>query len=226
MSTSGQIGGKLTVRDVITTAMELLGTLAPGDDLAGDEAVSGIRYLNYMLKSWQADGCNLWRDEEVEITWPAATAECELSPTVMDVISARYVQSTTYERWLARWERGDYQVLPNKISVGMPTLYVFIKTTGAAKMAIWPVPATQITIKADVARVTEDVTALDQDIDIPQEWLECVYYNLAARMAATMGTHNFPMVVADVNAKAQSLYASLSSFDRPGSYTFQPWGSQ
>lgn len=221
MATSGQITGLLTARDYITTALELLGQLAPGDEPTGEEMVSGVRYLNFMLKSWQADGCNLFRDEEVTITWPANTADCSLAPTIMDVMSARYVQSSTYERWLDRWERWDYQQLPNKIASGMPTSFNFVKEVGSPRMRVWPVPSEEITIRANVARVIEDVTAADQEIDLPQEWTECAYYNLASRMANTMGSAKGGMaMVADVNAKAAALYGALSTFDRPGSIFF------
>ncbi|MDO9334938.1 MAG: hypothetical protein Q7T61_00925 [Caulobacter sp.] len=224
MSTSGQIGGKLVVKDYITTAMELLGILAPGNEPEADEYDSGIRYLNSMLKAWQSDGCNLWRDEVVTIDWPAATAECDLSPTVMDIISARYVQSGTYQRWLARWERGDYDLLPNKVSVGTPTMFVFVKTTSNPKLILWPVPSEAVTISANVARVTEDVTEVDQEVDLPQEWAECVYFNLASRMAGTMATGRVdPRREAQVRADAAEMYARMSSFDRPASYTFEPW---
>ena len=132
-----------------------------------------------------------------------------------------------FERWLARWERGDYDILPNKFSAGTPTLYVFIKTTGAPKMSVWPVPSEEITIKANVARVTEDVTAVDQEIDIPQEWAECVYFNLASRMAGTMATGRVdPRREGQVRNDAAEMYARMASFDRPGSYTFEPWGNR
>lgn len=221
MATSGQITALLTVRDYVLAAMQLLGVIAPGDDIEADEADSAMRFMSSMLKAWQADGCNLWRDDEVDITWPADTPQCDLSPNVIDVISARYVQSTTYERWLDRWERGAYQSLPNKIAAGFPTMFVFIKTRGNPQMAVWPVPSSEITIRANVARVTEDVTDVDQTIDIPQEWAECVYYNLAARMAGTMGAN--PNIARDVNDKAREMYVRMSSFDRPGSYTMEAW---
>lgn len=222
MSTSGQITGLLTAGQYVTLALELLGQCAPGDEPSGEELSSGVRYLNFMLKSWQADGCNLFRDEEVTIEWPAGQADCELAPNVIDVIMARYVQSSTYERWLDRWERWDYQQLPNKISTGLPTIYNFVKTVGNPRMRVWPVPSSTITIRANIARVIEDVTAADQEIDLPQEWTECAYYNLAARMANTMGAFKVgPQVVIDVNQKAGDLYAALSTFDRPGSVFFK-----
>lgn len=227
MSTSGQIGGKLTVRDYITTAMELLGILAPGNEPEADEFDSGIRYLNNMLKAWQSDGCNLWRDEVVDIAWPAATSELELAPNVIDVISARYVQTTTFERWLDRRERGEYNNYPNKLTPGTPTIFVFVKTTGNPKMNLWPVPADAVTIRADVARVTEDVTAIDQEVDLPQEWAECVYYNLAVKMAGTMATGRVdPRREGQLRNDAAEMYVRMASFDRPGSYTFEPWGQR
>jgi len=225
MSTSGQIGGKLTVAQYITTAMELLGILAPGNEPEADEFDSGIRYLNSMLKGWQSDGCNLWRNEETTITWPADTASCTLSPTVLDVIAARFVQSSDFERYLDRWELADYRILPTKMASGNPTMFAFQKTTGQPILYVWPVPITECELKADVARVTEDVTAIDQEVDIPQEWAECVYYNLAARMAGTMATGRVdPRREGQIRQDAAEMYARMSSFDRPGSYTFERWG--
>ena len=176
-----------------------------------------------MLKSWQSDGCNLWREEEETIVFPAATETVTLDPRVLDVQEARVEIDPTFQRILARWERGEYITLPNKTAPGSPTIFYFRRKRDTVTMTLWPVPPVETNILCTTARVIEDVTDLDQNIDVPQEWCETVTYNLAARLLDTFGiTETRPVVASKIVAMACELYDKLSGFDRPSSVFLQP----
>lgn len=223
MATSGATTGYLTAGQHIETAFMLLSETTPEDGLTGAEYDTGVRMLNFMLKSWQAKRVNLWRDLEISTTWPAATREGTLSPTIIDVLDIRWLDANSQERTLQRREAELYNPIPNKDLVGDPILFCFVKQIGNPRIRVWPVPAAAKTFKMNVARVSEDITSVDQEIDIPQEWTETVYYNLATRLVPILGKHRIdPACVADVNAKATSLYHLLSDPDRAGSVFLTP----
>lgn len=222
MTTSGTITYLSTARDLIKGALELIGVADNHED--ADSYATALRQMNWMLKTMQADGCNLWREDEKSITWTAGNQVQTLTPNIMDILDARVVISSTFERTLGRFERGDYVVLPNKAASGAPTLYSFQKRTGNAKMNVWPVPTTDTTINLTVARVIEDVTDLNQTLDLPQEWQETIVYQLADRLCEPFSVAlSQPMVAAEVKKRASELYTMLRDYDRPTSIFFKPW---
>jgi len=223
MATSGTINETFTARDVITKAMKLITVLGGGETPNADDASDGLDQLQWMLKSWQADGCNLWREEEETIVFPAATETVTLDPRVLDVQEARVEIDPTFQRILARWERGEYITLPNKMAPGQPTIFYFRRKRDTVTMTLWPVPTIETNIFCTTARVIEDVTDLDQTLDVPQEWSETVTYNLAARLLDSFGiTETRPVLAASIASKAASLYDKLSGFDRPSAVFLQP----
>ena len=223
MSTSGSISETFTARDVITQALTLITVLGGGETPSADDAAQGLTQLQWMLKSWQSDGCNLWREEEETIVFPAATETVTLDPRVLDVHEARVEIDPTFQRILARWERGEYITLPNKTAPGSPTIFYFRRKRDTVTMTLWPVPPVETNSLCTTARVIEDVTNLDQNIDVPQEWCETVTYNLAARLLDTFGiTETRPVVASKIVAMARELYDKLSGFDRPSSVFLQP----
>ena len=65
----------------------------------------------------------------------------------------------------------------------------------------------------------EDIDALENDPDVPQEWLEALIYSLAARLALAYGSD----VLQAVTTIANGLVADLAAQDQePVSIYFQP----
>ncbi len=218
MTTSGTTNSTLTVRQIINQALSLLGMLPAGGTPSAADANTSMTQLNFMLKSMQADGCNLWRDRDAIITWPANTTDGQLDPAFLDVFDVRWIAGQNYQRFLARVEKGEYDTYPNPSASGSPTTYCVHKERDQLRMYVWPVPTQISYFKADVSTIIEDVTALDQTIDVPQMWLECVYYNLADRLMPIFGTSN-----QQISARAAQLYSAMRDWDRPGSITMGPW---
>jgi hypothetical protein len=215
MTTSGAISSTLTVREVVEQALvDRTAIFSPGETIDPESMTLGIRVLNLMLKSWQADGCNLWR--ELEDTVSATTAQTTLDPRVIDVLEARLTRSGI-DRPLTRWEWGEYVGLPNKAATGTPSIYVFRRGRDSVSLMLWPVPSEAMTISHTAARVIEDVTQEDETLDVPQEWLEAVVCGLAVRLWPSFNANNTtpPAVLV---AMADQLYAQMRDLDRPASY--------
>jgi hypothetical protein len=216
MSTSGSISTLATARQVIDLAAEKVGIKGQGSALSASDADIAMRHLNWMLKGWQADGCHLFREFEDTATFAIDTATVTLSPRVLDVMEARVVRGTTH-RTLGRWERGQYVSIPNKTASGVPTAYVLTKGINSITMTVWPVPTVSTDVIYTASRVIEDITSLDDNLDLPQEWTECVFYNLAKRLGQNNGFAATPDGVV-LAQHADALYRHLSSMDRPASY--------
>lgn len=225
MPTSGTIGGLLTARDIVSTSLQIIGICPAGDEPNADDAALAMLQMNFMFKTMQADGCNLWRRTEAMVTIPIGTKTVTLDPRCIDVMEARLQLAATFERSLGRWEWGEYVTMPNKLASGDPTIFVLDKQRTEVTMTVWPVPYVARDVNYTYARVIDDVTDLDQDIDLPQEWTEAVYYCLADRLldAFSVSTSQ-PALAQRVAARASMLYGKMLDLDRPASVFMKPWG--
>lgn len=215
MALSGSISSSLTAREIVTTALELTGTIEPGDAAPAEIAALGLKHLNWQLKTWQTQGvCDGWRLEDLEITWPAATASATLNTNYLDLGNLRRRDADGNDIPLTPYDHRTYSELPDKDQAGTPTVYHLRKTRTTLALYIWPVPAAETTLVTDAARVIQDVTALDQDVDIPQEWTECCFYSLAARLSVPLGlTASDPARLAEIKDRAAGLFTQLKAFD-------------
>lgn len=209
----------MTARDVCTTAAQELGVYSAGEALAAPDGAEMMKRLTWMLKSWEAQGANLWRQEEGSAVFGIGVKTVTLDPRPVDVLEARFVQSSSYQLQMQRWELGEYQRIPNKDQPGSTPLAFYLqKLVGSVKMTIWPVPSLSTTIKYTYARVFEDVTDLNQTLDIPQQWMETVYMNLASRCASMFGaTRLDPAAVTVIGQRAIILESQLLDQDRSAS---------
>lgn len=217
MPTSGAITFAMTESDMINTAAKELGVLPIGGALTATEYGEARTRLNSMLKSWQMQGVNLWREDEQSVTVVANTTPTTLASNVRQVFSARFI-GTDYERVLGQWEREDYLSLPNKDTTGDPTIFYVKRERDALKMYVWPVPTANSTIKIDCERIVEASSDPAHDIDVPQHAYEAVWVNLAARLIPVFGVARVSQETAQfVAGRAQQLFQMLMDDDRPQS---------
>lgn len=81
MSTSGSINYNRTRDQLIDTTLKLLGVLGEGETASANAISDMSVLLNSMIKGWQANGINLWREDEAVIYFAANTNTYTLSST-------------------------------------------------------------------------------------------------------------------------------------------------
>ena len=95
MPTSGSINLSASRDDIITEALELLGVLAEGDSPTAAQLTSCARTLNYMVKTWQADGINLFAVQQAYLFLIKNQSVYSLLSTTTDHYTASFVETTT-----------------------------------------------------------------------------------------------------------------------------------
>ena len=95
MPTSGSINLSASRDDIITEALEMLGVLAEGTSPSAAQLTSCSRTLNYMMKSWQADGINLFAIQLVYLFLIKNQSSYSLLGTTTDHYTASFVETTT-----------------------------------------------------------------------------------------------------------------------------------
>jgi hypothetical protein len=222
MALSGSADFSLTGRQAITFALKKLNVVGLGQPIAAADAEDAKTALNLMLKSWQLKGPHLWKKTEGSVTLTDATQSYNLFATLnpLRVLDARYRDTSSIDLPMTEMVRQQYFDLPQKSSAGIPTTFYFDPQRGAPTLYVWPVKATITTetLQLTYQKRFDDIDDLDNDIDVEQEWLETVGYNLAARIA---DDHGIEGRVADrIIARAEMLHAEAMDYDREDTLVF------
>lgn len=230
-TTPTTVTSSLNAGQMITRAYRILGVLPSGGVPTADQMNQGIIVLNYLLKSWQANGINLWRQTQMTISVPAGVGAAgnpyQVTPPVLGIEGARLVisESPYYERPLGVFTYNDYMNYPNKRQMGSPTLIVFDKQENVSNFYIWPLPQNPVQINLTVGRPVLDVTQASDTVDVPIEWNETVIYTLGDRLMDDEGVMAAdPATGQRITDRAQALYQKLLDFDRPTKIIIRPFG--
>jgi hypothetical protein len=218
MATSGTTTRAVTAGDLVREAMVELGVISPGETPNDEEMDGGLTRLNDMLGSWAVDG-NLFREASGTLTIDEE-GSATLPDGVRDITSIR-VSTGSIRIPLAPYTRAQYRELPNPDQTGArPITYYWSQQRDGDQITVWPKPAAgQIfTLYIDYSRGADVVTAPDEEVDIPNEWLECARINLAARMSSMFGATQLDAGnVQRIDALAGGLYRRMLDADRPDS---------
>jgi hypothetical protein len=204
----------MTAGELVTRAMQNRRVLALGRNPTPAEMAYGLERLNLLLKPLGRYEGTQWAAEETTATVTGGSANVTLATRPASIVSVGLVVSSTYERPLAHWEIGQYDVLPNKASVGDPVAFIVRETSAGVSLRVWPVPATNKTLNIRYVRVPDDVVQ-STAVDVPQDWLEDIEAALAGRLTAfANGNPELPGMAV---AAERRLYDRA----RPDSYFFE-----
>lgn len=219
----------MTIAQAATRAYRMLGNLEPPWVPDDDQMAQAIIAANLLTNGWEADGINLWRQEQRTITVPALASSVEITPYVLGVEQASWVVTPSpnlYKRPMAAYSYVDYFNLPNpEATISAPSVYMFDKQAETSTLWIWPRPINGGTIIASVGRSVNDITSEQDVLDLPTEWIEAFVYNLADRLMDDQAMASAdPATAQRIAAHAQVLYGKMLNFDRPTSVFVRPYG--
>lgn len=225
MALSGTTDFTLTSRQIINRALRLVKVISLGEDPTDAEANDAIDALNLLLKTWGSNK-HLWLYREGVETLTTATQSYVLT----DVFRVTDVRSriNSQDLPLQQLSRSDYYNLPNKSSQGTPVNWYFDPLRSVKTLYVWPTAsaalvATGATLRYTYVKIIDDVDTLDNEADVPQEWLEALTYTLSDRLCFTYGATPVPPTQRGFGTMGEQLVAAISVSDQESvSVYFQP----
>lgn len=137
----------------------------------------------------------------------------------MSVLDAQRTDAEDVDTPIRMVSHEEYQRIPNKTITGRTNEVYYQPETPDGYIYLWPEPETS----ADRIRITcrfpiQDFDAASNNPDLPQEWLDCLVWNLAKKLIPSYGcaTDTERRVVAE----ADILYAALTAHDSEDASTF------
>jgi len=96
--------------------------------------------------------------------------------------------TTQTEIPLVRLSNQEYFELPSKTNNGLTNHFYYRPNRDDGTLFLWPRPDDpENYIRFTYERLLEDMDATTDNVDFPQEWLECIVYQLAVRLAVPFG---------------------------------------
>jgi hypothetical protein len=170
-----------------TTVVSVVSTTVTLTDVLTDSVASGNQIKSYQTK----------------ITKPVKISQC------------RYIADTTNEIECIEYRgRTEYFAQSNKSATGSSTNYYYNPLRLDTRLYVWPTADKTFRLLKFTYYPNFDIfnSALD-DPDIPNEWYECLVYNLAERLAPTYGISESSSTYQTITRRATEMYNKLSRFD-------------
>ena len=212
MATSGTVAYRPNIEEIIDEAFERCGL--DTQTRTGGQAVSARRSLNLLFSEWSNRGWNYWTVAYKTITLVADQSTYTLDAGLVDIIDVVYRKvsgSTSTDQVMNRVSISEYNQIPSKTDTGVSSQYM-IDRQYTPTMTVWQVPDNASdSIRYYGVFQPEDVTASNQDADVPYRWADAMCAGLAAKLSLKFA----PDRAADLYALYEKCFQYASDEEGP-----------
>jgi hypothetical protein len=225
MAVSGSTSFNLNTGQLIDKAFHRLGKASEGEAISARMYTDGLSSLNLILKSKLGVSDRLSLRTEGSVALIANQASYTLTdPFPARLMSVRLRSSAGVDVPLGELSRQEYFDLPNKAtSPSVPVSWYFDPQRASGVLYVWPAPdttaASEYTLQTTFLRRIDDMLASNDDLDMPQEWLDPVIWLLADDLETEYPVNDARLAM-KIERKAAEAKQVLDYWDTEGSSIF------
>jgi len=190
MATSGTVTFRPNVEEIIAEAYERCGLNA--ETRTGYQAVSARRSLNLLFSEWANRGINYWAVSQNTLTLSDGTTSYALPAGTIDIIDAVIREDST-DQTINRVTIAEYNQIPNKTTEGKPSQYMIDKQY-TPTVYFWNVPDKTYTLVYWAVNQLDDISASNEDADVPYRWSDCICAGLASKLSLKFAPEKFQVL--------------------------------
>ena len=208
MATSGSVTFRTNVEEVISEAFERCG-IDP-QTRTGHHAKSARRSLNLLFSEFANRGINYWTITQNTLTLANGTANYTLPVGTIDILDA-VIREDDIDQIVNRITIQEYNQIPNKTDTGKPSQYMLDRQYTPV-IYFWNVPDKAYTLNYWVMNQIEDITASNEDTDVPYRWTDTICAGLASKLAIKYQPEKFQLL----NEMYERSFSFAASSDNDG----------
>lgn len=207
---------------IVKQALELVGHIRPGGRPNAEDIDSATSHLNSMLRSWSTMMAGVWLSEEASISLVEGTASYSTAKRYQSIIEARIRNSDDQDLPLHIMGLQEYREMVDKEATGKPVQVFYLRGATGGTLTLWPTPDDDTDALIFTGkRQLYDMIALQNEFDLPAEWMEAITYGLAARIGIVYGAD--PGRMSQIKSQAaESLQVAMWSDVEETSVYIQP----
>ena len=199
----------LTVQELLTDAMSLIGATAVDETPTTSELNLGLRVANMMLSRWQSMSGMLRATDSVSFTTTGGKSDYTIGASGFDVASAKPIpifsaivtdtSSVNYPLDIVDKSWLD-QINDRTISRGRPTMIAYDavavqQAIPSGLVSLYYTPDTTYTITFECSRDVTSFDTLSENIDFDPSYYEALKYGIAVRLFRHYHAVNVPIPV-------------------------------
>ena len=208
MATSGSVTFRPNVEEIISESFERCG-IDP-QTRTGHHARAARRSLNLLFSEFANRGINYWTVTQNTLTLSDGTANYTLPAGTIDILDAVIREDST-DQIVNRITLQEYNQIPNKTNEGKPSQYM-IDRQYTPIIYFWLVPDKTYTLNYWVMNQIEDITASNEDTDVPYRWTDTICAGLASKLAIKYQPEKFQLL----NEMYERSFSFAASSDNDG----------
>jgi len=190
MATSGTVTFRPNVEEIIAESFERCGL--DTQTRTGYHAVAARRSLNLLFSEWSNRGINYWAVSQNTLTLSDGTASYALPAGTIDIVDAVVRESST-DQTINRVTIAEYNQIPNKTTEGKPSQYMIDKQY-TPTVYFWQVPDKTYTMVYWAVNQLDDISASNEDADVPYRWSDCICAGLASKLSLKYAPEKFSLL--------------------------------
>lgn len=195
----------MTILQIITSALRLIGQLAPGRAAGPSETADALFVLNRMLESWANDRLLVYVIDRTLFALQAGKAYYTIGPSGADWALARPLRldnvglmiDAQTEIPLQQITEDEYaQVRQKALTSTQPTQVFYEASYPNGTVFVWPKPTEVRNLVLYTFAPISTFSAASDTMALPPGYADAVRYNLAVRLAPEWGKSVRPDVAA------------------------------
>ena len=190
MATSGSVTFRPNVEEIISESFERCG-IDP-QTRTGHHARAARRSLNLLFSEFANRGINYWTVTQNTLTLSDGTANYTLPAGTIDILDAVIREDST-DQIVNRITLQEYNQIPNKTNEGKPSQYM-IDRQYTPVIYFWNVPDKTYTLVYWAVNQLDDISASNEDADVPYRWSDCICAGLASKLSIKFAPEKFQIL--------------------------------
>ena len=233
----------VTRDQIISSALRKLGVLELGDTPDANTISNASISLNLLIKQMSTEGLKLWKNSEIivpltqnqtsyilggvstTLMYDSQNPTVAISDKPLKVIQGFYRNSQmtpNIDTPVMLLSKQEYNVLGSKFSTGTANSIFYDPKTTYGLLYVYLTPdlnaQTNISLHLVSQMPLDDISASSSIPDFPNEWMNCLVWNLADQLAIEYGV---PMNYrTEIAQRAQVYKEQLNSWDVENTSTF------
>jgi hypothetical protein len=186
----------MTVRDLITGSLRLIGASSQGEAASASEMSESLFALNDMIESWSTEGFTVFNT--VKQSFPLVPGQSkyligldvsnDFVTEIPLIIENASVLTNGSEMYLRTVESKEYSEIVNKdIQSAYPSILYFNRNAPSSEIILWPVPNEAKDLILYSQKKLGSFSSINDTIQMPPGYTKALRYNLAVELAPEYG---------------------------------------
>ena len=210
----------MQVIDVISSAMRLCGSLAPGETPNGSESTDFFQRLNDRIDELNADRGNLLPTTYTALAAGSAKATYAIGPSASDFNQARPVVIESFSHVVGGLQHDveivssdNFASIRDRAATSLVVSKVFCDFAyPIANLHVWPVPSATPTFSMFAWTELSQFSTLYDTISFPPAWQKFLQFDLALNIAADLGTPD--NILAQITPQAVQAFTNMRALNQ------------